>query len=76
MDIIPYKKILIPIDGSVNSIKAVAHGRLLAVNTLDTKKPHPVGCGFFPFKILAKISLHEFPRDDFQRDLQRWYLFL
>jgi len=53
MDIIPYKKILIPIDGSVNSIKAVAHGRLLAVNTLDTKKPHPVGCGFFPFKILA-----------------------
>ena len=30
MNIIPYKKILIPIDGSDNSVKAVSHGRLLA----------------------------------------------
>ena len=30
MNTVPYKKILIPIDGSKNSIKAVAHGKLLA----------------------------------------------
>lgn len=30
MSRIPYRKILIPIDGSAHSVKAVSHGRLLA----------------------------------------------
>ena len=48
----------------------------LPFNTLEANKSHPKGCDLFTFTIMAKIILHKFLRDDFQRDLQRWHLFL